>query len=166
LQLHELRFAIRSPVSRAEEDDQGTLGAQERLQHTRLTALIAKREVRQARANFWAHILNINFHGIRAGLRLTSPAGTNREQGKAAQQSALSAGERAAHVGGPSLTTIIPNGPPLIPVGGGAWASFEGQALPHVDRLFRLALWIERNRDEAGDLVQELGSLPSCIYER
>jgi RNA polymerase sigma-70 factor (ECF subfamily) len=27
--------------------------------------------------------------------------------------------------------------------------------LPHVDRLFRLALWFERNRHEAEDLVQE-----------
>jgi RNA polymerase sigma-70 factor (ECF subfamily) len=35
------------------------------------------------------------------------------------------------------------------------WATFEAEALPHVDRLFRLALWFERNRDEAEDLVQE-----------
>lgn len=36
-----------------------------------------------------------------------------------------------------------------------AWAAFEAEALPHVDRLFRLALWLERNRHEAEDLVQE-----------
>ena len=36
-----------------------------------------------------------------------------------------------------------------------AWASFESEALPHVDRLFRLAMWFERNRSEAEDLVQE-----------
>jgi RNA polymerase sigma-70 factor (ECF subfamily) len=36
-----------------------------------------------------------------------------------------------------------------------AWAAFESEALPHVDRLFRLAMWFERNRDEAEDLVQE-----------
>jgi len=36
-----------------------------------------------------------------------------------------------------------------------AWAAFEAEALPHVDRLFRLAMWFERNRDEAEDLVQE-----------
>ena len=36
-----------------------------------------------------------------------------------------------------------------------AWAAFEAEALPHVDRLFRLALWFERNRHEAEDLVQE-----------
>jgi RNA polymerase sigma-70 factor, ECF subfamily len=35
------------------------------------------------------------------------------------------------------------------------WASFESEALPHVDRLFRLAMWFERNRSEAEDLVQE-----------
>jgi len=36
-----------------------------------------------------------------------------------------------------------------------AWAAFEAEALPHVDRLFRLAVWFERNRHEAEDLVQE-----------
>ncbi len=36
-----------------------------------------------------------------------------------------------------------------------SWAAFEAEALPHVDRLFRLALWFERNRSEAEDLVQE-----------
>jgi RNA polymerase sigma-70 factor (ECF subfamily) len=36
-----------------------------------------------------------------------------------------------------------------------AWSTFEAEALPHVDWLFRLALWFERNRPEAEDLVQE-----------
>src|SRR5712671_7186014 len=36
-----------------------------------------------------------------------------------------------------------------------AWAAFEAEALPHLDRLFRLAMWFERNRSEAEDLVQE-----------
>src|SRR5258705_5273489 len=36
-----------------------------------------------------------------------------------------------------------------------AWAVFEAEALPHVDRLFHLAMWFERNRAEAEDLVQE-----------
>jgi len=35
------------------------------------------------------------------------------------------------------------------------WAAFEAEALPHMDRLFRLAMWFERNRSEAEDLVQE-----------
>jgi RNA polymerase sigma-70 factor (ECF subfamily) len=35
------------------------------------------------------------------------------------------------------------------------WAVFEAEAMPHVDRLFRLAMWFERNRAEAEDLVQE-----------
>jgi len=35
------------------------------------------------------------------------------------------------------------------------WTTFEAEALPHVDRLFRLAMWFERNRSEAEDLVQE-----------
>lgn len=36
-----------------------------------------------------------------------------------------------------------------------AWGTFEAEALPHIDRLFRLAMWFERNRDEAEELVQE-----------
>jgi RNA polymerase sigma-70 factor (ECF subfamily) len=35
------------------------------------------------------------------------------------------------------------------------WAAFEAEALPHVDRLFRLAMWLEQNRSEAEDVVQE-----------
>jgi RNA polymerase sigma-70 factor (ECF subfamily) len=36
-----------------------------------------------------------------------------------------------------------------------AWAAFEGEVLPHTDRLFRLAMWLERNRSDAEDVVQE-----------
>ena len=36
-----------------------------------------------------------------------------------------------------------------------AWQTFEAEAMPHVDRLFRLAMWLERDRAEAEDLVQE-----------
>ena len=39
--------------------------------------------------------------------------------------------------------------------GSGAWAAFEGEVLPHADRLFRLAMWFERNRADAEDVVQE-----------
>jgi RNA polymerase sigma-70 factor, ECF subfamily len=35
------------------------------------------------------------------------------------------------------------------------WSRFESEALPHVSSLFRLAMWFERNRDEAEDLVQD-----------
>ena len=35
------------------------------------------------------------------------------------------------------------------------WHAFETEALPHVDRLFRHAMWLVRNRAEAEDLVQE-----------
>ena len=38
---------------------------------------------------------------------------------------------------------------------GGAWTTFEAEAMPHMPRLFRLAMWLERNRSEAEDLVQE-----------
>ena len=37
----------------------------------------------------------------------------------------------------------------------GTWDAFEAEAMPHVDRLFRLAMWWERDRGEAEDLVQE-----------
>ena len=36
-----------------------------------------------------------------------------------------------------------------------AWAVFETEALPHADTLFRMAMWFERDRPEAEDLVQE-----------
>ena len=35
------------------------------------------------------------------------------------------------------------------------WSVFEAEAMPHVDRLFRLAMWMERDRQEADELVQE-----------
>jgi RNA polymerase sigma-70 factor, ECF subfamily len=44
---------------------------------------------------------------------------------------------------------------PVPPADDHAWTAFEAEALPHVDRLFRLAMWFERNRSEAEDLVQE-----------
>jgi RNA polymerase sigma-70 factor, ECF subfamily len=37
----------------------------------------------------------------------------------------------------------------------GQWSAFEAEALPHADRLFRLAMWFERDRREAEDLVQD-----------
>jgi RNA polymerase sigma-70 factor (ECF subfamily) len=35
------------------------------------------------------------------------------------------------------------------------WNSFEAEALPHAGRLFRCAMWLERDRAAAEDLVQE-----------
>src|SRR5262249_30134226 len=45
-----------------------------------------------------------------------------------------------------------------------AWAAFEAEALPHADRLFRLAMWLERNRAEAEELGQEtlMQALQAC----
>jgi RNA polymerase sigma-70 factor, ECF subfamily len=37
----------------------------------------------------------------------------------------------------------------------GQWGEFETVAMPHLDSLFRLALWLERDRTAAEDLVQE-----------
>ena len=34
-------------------------------------------------------------------------------------------------------------------------SAFEAEVLPHVDRLFRLAMWFERNRADAEDVVQD-----------
>jgi RNA polymerase sigma-70 factor (ECF subfamily) len=36
-----------------------------------------------------------------------------------------------------------------------AWAAFEQEVLPHASRLFRLAMWLERNRADAEDVVQD-----------
>jgi RNA polymerase sigma-70 factor, ECF subfamily len=41
------------------------------------------------------------------------------------------------------------------PVDEHAWAAFEAEALPQADQLFRVAMWFERNRQEAEDLVQD-----------
>jgi RNA polymerase sigma-70 factor (ECF subfamily) len=38
---------------------------------------------------------------------------------------------------------------------GADWSAFEREVLPHIDRLYRLARWWERDRAEAEDLVQE-----------
>ncbi len=38
---------------------------------------------------------------------------------------------------------------------GELWAAFEAEAMPHANRLFRLAMWWERDRREAEDLVQD-----------
>jgi RNA polymerase sigma-70 factor (ECF subfamily) len=35
------------------------------------------------------------------------------------------------------------------------WASFESEVLPHHADLYRMAMWLLRNRDQAEDLVQE-----------
>src|SRR5262245_62554155 len=35
------------------------------------------------------------------------------------------------------------------------WRGFEAEALPHLASLFRVAMWFERNRQEAEDLVQD-----------
>ena len=48
----------------------------------------------------------------------------------------------------------------------GAWAAFEAEALPHADRLFRLAMWFERDRSEAEDLVQETMMLALRSFHR
>src|SRR5215813_6118869 len=37
----------------------------------------------------------------------------------------------------------------------GDWHQFEQEVFPHVDRLFRLAMWFERNRADAEDVVQD-----------
>jgi RNA polymerase sigma-70 factor, ECF subfamily len=46
-------------------------------------------------------------------------------------------------------------GKPASDAADDAWAAFEAEALPHAERLFRLAMWLERDRAEAEDLVQE-----------
>ncbi len=43
--------------------------------------------------------------------------------------------------------------PPNAPLP--SWQVFESEALPHLARLFRLAMWFERDRAAAEDLVQD-----------
>jgi RNA polymerase sigma-70 factor (ECF subfamily) len=50
---------------------------------------------------------------------------------------------------------LAPQPAPGDRAGADGWATFEREVLPHVDRLFRLAMWMEGNRTEAEDLVQE-----------
>ena len=38
--------------------------------------------------------------------------------------------------------------------GASGWNTFEEAALPHVERLFRHAMWLERNRADADYAVQ------------
>jgi RNA polymerase sigma-70 factor (ECF subfamily) len=47
-----------------------------------------------------------------------------------------------------------------------AWTTFEAEVLPHVNRLFRLAMWFERNRSDAEDLVQETMMLALQAFHR
>lgn len=44
-----------------------------------------------------------------------------------------------------------------VPTAGGSesWSAFESEVLPHADRLFRLAVWFERNHTDAEDVVQD-----------
>ena len=36
-----------------------------------------------------------------------------------------------------------------------SWSAFETEVLPHAARLFQLAMWFERNRTDAEDVVQD-----------
>lgn len=55
------------------------------------------------------------------------------------------------HVG--TIPSVIASDRP--PVSPELRSAFEAEAMPHVDRLFRLAMWMERDRQEAEELVQE-----------
>jgi RNA polymerase sigma-70 factor (ECF subfamily) len=46
------------------------------------------------------------------------------------------------------------------------WGTFEQEALPHAEGLFRLALWLVRDRTEAEDLVQETLSQALTSFHR
>jgi RNA polymerase sigma-70 factor (ECF subfamily) len=49
---------------------------------------------------------------------------------------------------------------------GSDWSVFEREALPHAEGLFRLALWMVRDRSEAEDLVQETLSQALASFHR
>jgi len=46
------------------------------------------------------------------------------------------------------------------------WAAFEGEAMPYLDDLFRIAMWLARNRNEAEDLVQETFTQALASFHR
>jgi RNA polymerase sigma-70 factor (ECF subfamily) len=46
------------------------------------------------------------------------------------------------------------------------WVAFEAEALPHAPRLFRFAMWAERNRAEAEDAVQETLTQALQLFHR
>lgn len=45
----------------------------------------------------------------------------------------------------------------LVPTASGSesWSAFETEVLPHAGRLYRLAVWFERNHTDAEDVVQD-----------
>ncbi|MCA1567729.1 MAG: sigma-70 family RNA polymerase sigma factor [Acidobacteria bacterium] len=46
------------------------------------------------------------------------------------------------------------------------WAAFESEAMPYLDDLFRIAMWLVRNRTEAEDLVQETFAQALASFHR
>ena len=52
------------------------------------------------------------------------------------------------------------------PEAGSDWGVFEREALPHAEGLFRLALWMVRDRSEAEELVQETLSQALTSFHR
>lgn len=46
------------------------------------------------------------------------------------------------------------------------WEAFEGEALPHMPDLYRIAYWLVRNKEEAEDLVQETLSQAMRSFHR
>jgi RNA polymerase sigma-70 factor, ECF subfamily len=47
-----------------------------------------------------------------------------------------------------------------------SWSVFETEVLPHAERLFRLAMWFERNRTDAEDVVQDTMMQALCSFHR
>ena len=65
----------------------------------------------------------------------------------------LGRNKRAGHGDNRSPTVTRDRQAPAAPPSD--WLTFEAEALPHAESLFRLAMWFERDRREAEDLVQE-----------
>jgi hypothetical protein len=97
LQLHELRFAIRSPVCRAEEDNDRAIRTEQRSQRPLLTALIAEAELGQRITDLWAHSLDIDRRGGRVRLLASGEAEGRGESQQAEAKSDAKALECAGH---------------------------------------------------------------------
>jgi hypothetical protein len=68
LQLHELRFAVGSPVRRSEEHQHESFGSHEGRQRSLLSFLIEQREIGHSRSDLWPELLDIR--EARLGRRL------------------------------------------------------------------------------------------------
>jgi len=111
LQLHELRFAVRSPVGRAEEDDDRAVRTEKRRERARVSMLVAQAEGGQGVAHFGAEGIDVDLRGWIVRLERSRVADARRDERQAQHENASEATEGLQHTAlNPLLRTIIPAG--------------------------------------------------------